>query len=150
GSVVRLPFRVDRVHFGRLIDLLRDPLGTLRAEYANPLLTEADADAVAQKLFPRLQNVLRDLGISAHWGVNPIDQPTLGDAAPIMGRSLIIYSDDPLLGAAAEAGLVITLSPASQGDLGVVISPFGTLNFSREVGDWTVAAQITAGVDVVA
>ena len=61
---IRLPYRIDRIRTERLPALLRDPAATLRAEYDNALLTVSDADAMANKLFPRLVGVLRELGIS--------------------------------------------------------------------------------------
>src|SRR5262249_4681207 len=74
----------------------------------------------------------------------------LGDAGPLMAHSLIIYVDDPLNAVAAEAGLVLSLSAADQGDLGLVISPFGTIAVQQTAGPWTIGFDLTAGVDVVA
>src|SRR5207249_10534819 len=55
--LVRGAYRVDRFHLARISDLLRDPVGTLRAAYATPLLTVADANAMAALLFPRVRGV---------------------------------------------------------------------------------------------
>ena len=67
-----------------------------------------------------------------------------------MGHALIVYVDDPLYGAAAESGVVLSLSAAEQGDLGLVISPFGAIAVQGSAGPWQLAAELTAGVDVVA
>ena len=50
-TVLREPFQIDRVHLERLPALLRDPGAALTAYYWNALQTEADADAIADKLF---------------------------------------------------------------------------------------------------
>ncbi|MGZ5904238.1 MAG: DUF6603 domain-containing protein [Reyranella sp.] len=150
GRLVRDSYRLDRFHLERLPQLLRDPVATLQSQYGNALLTTADAHAMADKLFPRLMRLLRSLGVSCRYGFDPDDAAFLGDAGPLMAHSLIIYVDDPLNGAAAEAGLVLSLSAADQGDLGLVISPFGTTSVQRTVGPWTIGFDLTAGVDVVA
>ncbi|MGH4001155.1 MAG: DUF6603 domain-containing protein [Pseudonocardiaceae bacterium] len=150
GRLLRKPFRLDRFHLDRLGNLLRDPVVTLRAEYGNALATADDANAMASKLFPRLVRLLRDLGVSCRYGFNPGDEELLGDAAPLMDHALIIYADDPLHDAVAESGVVISISSADRGDLGLVVSPFGVLTSSRQAGRWAIELTVTAGVDVVA
>jgi uncharacterized protein DUF6603 len=150
GRLVRDSYRLDRFHLERLPQLLRDPVATLQAQYGNSLLTTADAHAMADKLFPRLMRLLRSLGVSCRYGFDPDDAAFLGDAGPLMAHSLIIYVDDPLNAVAPEAGLVLSLSAADQGDLGLVISPFGTIAVQETAGPWTIGFDLTAGVDVVA
>ncbi len=150
GRLVRDTYRLDRWHLDRLPALLKDPLTVLRAEYGNAMQTAADANAMADKLFPRLERLLRSLGVSCRYGFDPEDATFLGDAVPLMGHALIVYVDDPLYGAAAESGVVLSLSAAEQGDLGLVISPFGAIAVQGSAGPWQFAAELTAGVDVVA
>jgi hypothetical protein len=150
GRLVRNTYRLDRWHLDRLPALVKDPLAVLRAEYGNAMQTAADANAMADKLFPRLERLLRALGVSCRYGFNPEDAAFLGDAVPLMGHALIVYVDDPLYGAAAESGVVLSLSAAQQGDLGLVISPFGAIAVQGSAGPWKLAAELTAGVDVVA
>ena len=150
GRLVRDTYRLDRWHLDRLPALLKDPLAVLRAEYGNAMQTVADANAMADKLFPRLERLLRALGVSCRYGFDPDDAAFLGDAGPLMGHALIVYVDDPLYGAAAESGVVLSLSAAEQGDLGLVISPFGAIAVQGSAGPWKIAAELTAGVDVVA
>jgi hypothetical protein len=149
-QLLRGPFQLDRVHIERLGPLLRDPVAVLKAAYVNALATDDDAAAMADKLFRRLVDLLWLLGISARYGVNPDDLPLLGDAGPLISRALIIYVDDLLMGAAAEAGIVLSLSPASRGDLGLVLAPFGNIEVSRQVGNWTFTSKLTAEVDALA
>jgi hypothetical protein len=150
GRLVRDSYRLDRVRLDRLPQLIRDPVATLQSVYGNSLLTTADAHAMADKLFPRLMRLLRSLGVSCRYGFDPDDAAFLGDAGPLVAHSLIIFVDDPLNGAAAEAGLVLSLSAADQGDLGLVISPFGTISVDATAGAWTIGFDLTAGIDVVA
>lgn len=150
GVLVREPFRTDRFHLDRLVSLIRDPAAVLRAEYWNALTTAEHADAVARKLFPRVQSVLRALGMTCRYGFHPDDRELIGEAAPFLEHALIIYVDDPLGGAPAASGLAVTISSTDRGDLGFVVTPFGALASTREVGDWTINWNLTAGVRALA
>jgi len=147
---VRYGFKIDRLRPRRIVDLIRDPVGTLRTEYANPLATDADAAALADKLFPRLQILFSQLGLVSRYGISAADAADLKDWAAPMSHALIVYVQSVAKGDSADAGVVVTISPASQGDLGLVFALFGNLNLTQQVGPWTVAAQVAAGVDVVA
>ena len=150
-KIVRLPFRIDRFHLGRLSNLLSDPVGTLRAAYiVNDLLTVADANATADRLFPRFLGILRELGVSCRYGFTPGDEPLLGDAAPLVDHALIVYAADRHAGATAEAGVVLTMSSADRGDLGLLVSPFGVLQFQTQAGAWAIELDVTADVQGVA
>ena len=152
-EVVRYPYRIERLHLDRIGSLLRDPVGLLRAAYVNALQTTADADAMADALFPKVATLLRSLGVSCRYGVNPGDETLLADSAPYMNHALIVYVTDPLLTRAEireEAGFVLSLSAADRGDLGFVVRPFGSLAASGSIGPFTVEANLTAGVGVFA
>lgn len=150
-EVIRYPYRIERLHPSRIASLLRDPVGILRAEYVTPLLTGADADAMADALFPKVVGLLRQLGISCRYGVNPGDETLLADSAPYISHALIAYLNDPLLkDLESEAGVVLSISSADRGDLGLVVSPFGSLTATRSTGPFIVELDITAGIDVFA
>jgi hypothetical protein len=150
GTVVRQPFAVERVRVSQLSPLIKDPWAVLRAEYGNPLATVADANAMADKLFPRLLAVLRTLGVACRYGFDPADAALLGDAAPFVDHALIIYTDDELAGAEAEAGVIVTISSADRGDLGFVFTPFGTLTLTRQSGNLAVELDLTVSVPALA
>jgi hypothetical protein len=150
GTYVRLPFAVEQVRLSQLGPLIKDPWAALRAEYGNPLATVADANAMADKLFPRVLGVLRVLGITCRYGGDPAEAPLLGDAAPLVDHALIIYTDDELAGADAEAGVIVTISSADRGDLGFVFTPFGTLSLTRQSGNLTVELDLTVTVPALA
>ncbi|MEP6729175.1 MAG: DUF6603 domain-containing protein [bacterium] len=150
-EVSRYSYRIERLHLDRIGQLLRDPVSVLRAAYMTPLLTSADADKMADALFTRLMTLFRALGVSCRYGINPGDDVLLGDSAQYMSRALIVYFTDPLLtDVRPEAGVVLSLSPADRGDLGLVVRPFGTLTTKGSIGPFTVDASLTAGVDAFA
>ena len=150
SQLIRAPVLLDRFRFDRVADLLRDPVAALRSEYGNTLATVDDANAVAQKLFPRLLCVLRLLDVTCRYGFDPDDQALLGDAAPFVEHAMFIYAADTLAGAPAEAGVVLTLSSADRGDLGLVLCPFGALTLTNQVGNWEIGLTVTAEVETVA
>ena len=150
STIVRNEFFRDRFHFDRVADLLRDPLAALRSEYSTPLLTTADGNALADKLFPRVGRVLGLLGVSWRYGINPNQAETFGDSAPLLEHALLVYADDVLAGAEQTAGLVFFVSAAEDGDLGLVVQPFGTLTSTRAIGDWTIDLKLGADIDVLA
>lgn len=146
-ELVRDSFNIDRFRFDRLPDLVRDPSAALRAEYGSP---SEDPVGFARKLFPRLHLVSSVLGVPCRYGLDPEGVESLGDAAPFLENALIIYAADLLAGAEAEAGVVLNPSPADRGDLGLVLSPFGTLNTTKEVGNWSVELGLAGAIDAVA
>ena len=150
GTYVRLPWAVEQLRIGQLGVLIKDPAAALRAEYGNPLATVAGANAMADKLFPRVLAVLRALGITCRYGFDPADAQLLGDSAPFVDHALIVYTDDQLAGATAEAGIIVTISSADRGDLGFIFTPFGALSASRQLGKLTVEFDLTAGVQAFA
>ncbi len=150
SEIQRQEFRLDRFHPERLGALLRDPAGTLRAEYGNPLATAADANAMADKLFPRLARVLRAFGATCRYGIDHDNLAAVGDAAPFLDHALIVYFADKLAGVPAEAGVVVMISSIDRGGLGLVVRPFGTLSLQQSFGSWTLDAAVSAGLDLVA
>ena len=95
--------------------------------------------------------MLRDAGVSCNYGIPPGDHARLGDAAPLMSHALIeSFVADERLGAETEAGVVLSISPASRGDLGLVVTPFGSIAAKRSAGPWIIDLKLTAGVDAIA
>lgn len=144
-NLVRLPYRIDRFHLDRLSKLLSDPSGTLRTAYANDLLTVADANAMADRLFPRFLALLRVLGVTCQYGFNPGDEPLFGDAAP-HGENLrpwiclIVLPDGP--------GVSLVPSPSGPAILTISLSPATELPDLTQVDAWA-HAQI-AGTNLSA
>jgi hypothetical protein len=141
---------LPRFHFENLPKLFTDPVGFLHAEYINNLQTIEDANAVADKLFGRVANVLKVLDVPHAYGVNPGIAGQLGDAGPLVDHSLVIYCQTVDHGAAADAGVILSISPAITGDLGLVVYPFGSLALSGQLGNWALTSDLTANVGVFA
>jgi hypothetical protein len=150
GEVVRKPYRQDRFYPERVIDLLRDPVAHFKAHYLNDLDTANDAAEVADKLFGRLNQLFPFLDVSSRYGINPGDESLLGGGSELMAHSLIVYFDDELRGAEVEAGAVFSISPRQFGDLGLVVSPFGTLTLTKDTENWTIESTLEGQVDTVA
>ena len=151
GQVVRAPFAYARIRFDRLSALMHDPAGTLRLAYlARDLATVADANATADALFPRIGAILTELGVIWSYGIPDEDLAMLGDATPFVDHAFQLRVPTSLAGDGVEAGVVFTLSSADRGDLGLVLSPFGTLKFSKQVGQWLLEASLSADVQALA
>ena len=91
SDLVRLPMAIDRIQPKQLIPLLRDPVGTLKAEYIPTLATVADANAAADTLFPRVAAVLQLLGVPCKYGVSASDSTMLGSAGPLIDHALTVF-----------------------------------------------------------
>ena len=144
---VRAAVTIPRFRPERLVALLRDPEGTLRAFYGNPLATADDAHAMADKLFPRIGGILTELDVSWRYGVKDREQKFLGDAVPLIDHSLTVFASDQFGGDTVDAGVTLTLSPATAGDLGLVVCPFGALTIKDQFGRWTLELDVTAEVE---
>jgi hypothetical protein len=146
GAFRRMPVFLPEFHFERLSPLLSNPEDVLRAAYLTPLALAADADAMADRLFPRLANVLADLGIPHVYGVNDSERALLGDGAVLVDHALLVYLQSMAEGAAVDGGVTLALSAADRGDLGLVVTPFGGISYTVQSGNWTIAASLTANV----
>src|SRR5215510_1655580 len=149
GNLVRYPHTRPRLQLGRIVDLIKSPNDVLKAEYApNGLRNADDARQTADKLFPRLGAVLASLGANVAYGIKPGYGIDLGDPNNIAGGLLTLWID--LVASNSEAGATLSLSAADQGNLGLVVSPFGTVEFKEPFESWQLSASLTAGVDAFA
>ncbi|MCE3266650.1 MAG: uncharacterized protein K0S15_1359 [Solirubrobacterales bacterium] len=149
GPPVRLPISRPRLRLDRTSDLLRDPLGTLGLEYfPDGLETAVAADAAAEKLFPRVAALLRDLGLNAVYGIREGDAPDFGPAGNALAARMLTAS--ARIGVptdVAELGLTVALSPEERGGLGMVVSPWGDLELETEAVGWTLEIGLGAAVE---
>ena len=110
GRLVRDTYRLDRWHLDRLPALLKDPLTVLRAEYGNAHANGGRCECHGRKLFPRMERLLRALGVPAATASIRAMPPSWVMPVRTMAHALIVYVDDPLYGAAAESGAVVSLA----------------------------------------
>jgi hypothetical protein len=151
GEIVRFPFSRARLRFDRLHELIKDPGGTLRAAYfPNGLATVADANAGADRLFPRLGDILTQLDVIWTYGVPDEDRDLLGDAAAFVDHAFQVYVPAALTGSDVDAGITFTLSSDDHGGLGLVLSPFGALEFSKQTGRIQFDCQVGADIQALA
>jgi hypothetical protein len=149
GQMARVPHTRPKLHLGRIVDLIKSPDDVLKAEYApNGLQNAADAQQTADKLFPRIGAVLASLGANVAYGFKPGYGINLGDPDNAAAGVLTFWMD--LDTANSQAGTSLSLSSADRGNLGLVVSPFGTFEFTKPFENWKLSASLTAGVDAFA
>ncbi len=159
NRLLRFPIAIGQLRPDLLGPLLQDPVGTLKKEYLpNGLPDSTAADASADKLFPRIRNVLAAFGLQTAYGISDDDvrklQLDLGSfgkavfpktltvwkefspASIIEGRENLPSEDDLVLGAS------ISLSPPDRGNLGVVVKPFGRLSADLPLEAWHLIAAL--------
>ncbi len=145
GTPVRLPRSRPELHLDRLGDLLRDPVGALRAAYfPDGLGTAAATDAGAARLFPRIAALLRELGVPALPGVDPADGPDLGPVGTALAQSMLTVAAPIRVGDAdVTVGATVALSPADRGDLGLVVALRGALDLDRVIAGWALRLAVS-------
>ena len=141
--LIRVEHRRGEQRFGEIGTLLRDPVEFLGEEYfaGDALATMAGAHAAADKLFPRLARLAILLGFEASYGLRP-DVPVTGGATVIERiahmLTLFVAPHDREM-----YGLTLALSSDDRGRRGLLISPFGSIQFQNQIDDWKI--QLTAG-----
>lgn len=151
GQLVRLPFERERIRFDQLSALARDPSAVLRAEYApNGLATVSDANAVADNLFGRLARLLMVLGVPCSFGVPTEDRGLLGEAADLVDHALFVRVPPWIVEDVVDAGVILSLSSADRGDLGLVLCPFGGIDIKPQVDEWQLELALGAELRALA
>ena len=137
-AVIRPPATLS---LQQIPDLLRDPMGVLRAEYLEPqgLATAEDAKALAEKLFPRLAALFADLGFDATYHSKPEDGLNLGEIGNHIAGGMLTVFLQPDFEADDRYGVRFALSSKDVGDLGLVVLPFGEV-----LPYWDVDVDLTA------
>ena len=150
GKLVRVPHSRPKLRLGRVVDLIKSPEELLKSEYLGEdgLQTAADARLAADKLFPRIGAVLAALGANVAYGFKPGYGIDLGDPENLAAGMLTFWLEPQ--GVDSQAGATLSLSPAEQGDLGLVVSPFGSVEFTQPLDSWALSAKLTAGIDAFA
>src|ERR1700754_2886775 len=146
GRVIRQSRPKARVRFDRLGPLLRDPARLLREEYfsVNGLTDRETAFRAADRLFPRLAFLARQLGLGAHYGLPP-ETPTEGDANLLqdLDHILTIFGV-PEDGPAFGASFMVSSEPGARG---LVVSPFGQITFQRDFESLVFSLETSATVN---
>ena len=146
GRIVRHRRPKARVRFDRLGPLLRDPARVLREEYfsVNGLTDRQAAFTAADRLFPRLAFLARQLGLGAHYGLPP-EVPTEGDANFLqdLDHMLTIFGVPEDGGPAFGASFMLSSEPGARG---LIVSPFGQITFQRQFESLMFSLETSATV----
>ncbi|HSI76893.1 MAG TPA: DUF6603 domain-containing protein, partial [Lunatimonas sp.] len=140
---------IPAFHPKRITKLFNNPVSLLTEEYfPNGLSTEKDAITAANKLFPRLANILNELGINTVFGYNKqhgLEFTEHGDK--IIAGMLTAFLDSDIGEQDLDFSLSLALSPTNRGDLGLVVIPSGNFNFSNTIDEWLVQMKLSAGIE---
>ncbi len=155
GQLVRATYRAYKLHFNQLGALLNDPASYIKAcYYPNGLPTRAAANALADELFPRLARLFDSVGLLASYGMSVTDGQnspnglTYGAASDGIQRHMLTV----LLrqGQVTELGFTLALSSQQDGNLGLIIAPFGTAAYFANFTHWLVSLLLSASIDGLA
>ncbi|OLR92890.1 DUF6603 domain-containing protein [Actinokineospora bangkokensis] len=146
GAAVRLPRARSTIRPERLVQLLTDPVGAIKAEYGGlDLSTEATADAVAAKLLPRLGALLRSLGVDVLVGLGDTTDSGLDATSVRLGNRMLTLAKHLDAGEVqADLQLTAALGSGQTGGLGVVLVPSGAVRVDQVLGDWALTADLGA------
>jgi hypothetical protein len=150
GGIVKVRMPTDVLQGSRIEQLFSDPAAVLRGHFpAQPLATVDDAHLAMDVAVGRFGGLASALGLPWRYGYAPDDAAQLGEFAARLDHALLLLApqswteDEPF-------GVVVTLSPADQDDLGVVIAPFGAFTIERDLDAWHVSVQGSAEIQAVA
>ena len=147
GTVVRHPCLFPKFKMGRVTDVFSKPKEYFKQYYfPNGLQTDADALIASHKLFPRIANVLNDLGINTQMGFNTESGVDMGVKGNELAMGMLTVFFEPNY-ENINFGVSLALSPASRADLGLVVIPFGHLSFSKILKRWQFKFNLTAGTE---
>ena len=137
NDLVRLPQQRSRLRLERLSDLLRNPVQLLKDEYfpSGTPKTAVQSQQVTDRLFPRLANLLNTLGFNSLYSIKPEYGLDFGEAGNSLAAGMLTSSFASKLDN-TEWGMTLALSSPEQGDLGLVIAPFGDVSYTHQSGEW--------------
>ncbi|MCC6432638.1 MAG: hypothetical protein IT354_17140, partial [Gemmatimonadaceae bacterium] len=146
----RWPADVVQFDTGQLAALVTTPVAALRSLLPSDLLaTRASANETSDRVVTRSAGLLRSLALPWRYGVRADDAEWVGAMLPHVEHMLLVKLPYKLVGD-DEIGVCLSLSPADEDDLGVVVKPFGGLVLERQLLDWVVSIALNADVQAFA
>lgn len=133
------------LYFDRIGSFLKDPISYLKNTFMPGGIPDQDtANAVGRNIFSHIGYLLDTLyvGYTMGRGDGP-NEFTAAQEAQLDGMitlNKLFYIDDTT--GTINAGATMGLIPASSGGPGVFIVPFGNLNFTVDISNWTLAVSI--------
>ncbi len=151
AEVVRPPQLFERILFGRLAGLFDKWSQFFVDQMPSPMLSTVDhAQQTMDNAVNRLGCLLSAFNIPWSYSYAPGAEQYLGDSLLQAAHTLVVYVPTTLVGDDVRAGFCVHLSSADADDLGIVITPFGDLAISGNIGAWTLAASVSAEFDSIA
>lgn len=135
--------------FNKIKDLIADPKQYFFNEYPEAQLnTMADAKLFAKNVYPFLASLFRSIGLDVFYGrgtgpvrLTPLEEDQLETALTF---SYKFFNSDT--GLSEEVGATIALIPADNGGPAVMVIPYGTLSFFKNIRDWGLSVSVTAAL----
>ncbi len=148
GTIVRYRHSAYQVHFDRISALITDPKTYFKAAYyPQGLPNRVEAHRVADNLFPRLGNFLATLGFDTEYGFRDYGYLDYGAVSnELMKHTLTVQLNSPKR-SGTYFGFTLALSSAQDGDLGLVVAPYGAARYEGDFGRWVVEVLLMATLD---
>ena len=149
-TVVRRAVEIQRLDLGRALELIQDPIGTLRNHYLpNGLKTDADVLAAVQNLYPAVAWLLHATGATVTVGRGSNVEELDPAIEALMTRSMAfewrLRDTIPQLAFGSTARLI----PENDHGPGVVLSPFGEAELDFTVDSWQLTNKLSAEVQAI-
>lgn len=148
GWPILMPVLRPEMRWSQIANLLRDPVATLRAAYleSDPELShEERVRQISDRLFPRLAGLLRELNVKASYGPQP-GLPSFGTVGDEMVGGMLLLEWAPPLGEEGfSVGAALSLNPVGNGQIALLVLPFGGAQFSEEISGWQIGIDLGAG-----
>jgi hypothetical protein len=134
-AYLRKPRSVVRFNWGRVLNVLRDPAGTLSNAYiVRNTSGDVDFDATADRLWPRIADGLRAIGaVVVHGtGDDQVDFGTWGTERARRTMTVFFPVDGDQIAERDGVGATLLLEQR----FGLVVVPFGNFSFMETLGRW--------------
>ncbi|HYG57607.1 MAG TPA: DUF6603 domain-containing protein, partial [Symbiobacteriaceae bacterium] len=148
GATVYAPTAHEEVRWIRLLELLRDPLLFFRHRVLGDgtLNTADEARFIADRLFPQIAFLCKEMGLNAVYGYREGEHPDGGAAGnDMMAGALTIEMQPPPGEEGPRFGVVLYLSSADRGNLGLVVVPIIGGSGTLDLNEW--ALKIDFNID---
>ncbi|MGN6351319.1 MAG: hypothetical protein ACTHL3_07630, partial [Candidatus Nitrosocosmicus sp.] len=139
SNLIRNSYETRSVNFSNFKKLIQNNLSYISSLYFPPshvLSTIADANTFSNTLFPKIDLLFRALSFETYYGIDPSYSSMFTTDEYNSGQKLFLARRDD--GTGNYFGLAFNMSSVAEGNLGLVVSPIGSLNFTQSFGIWDI------------